>query len=118
MKEHHCVSRLGEHFVLYENNEGVHICPACGSAELNSPAYDSNGEPSFQMCSCGFEFGFDDEPSASPQAIESIVKSWERWRAKVIKRSSYLESTLTKCENNLKNLGISLRFDLIPTKDE
>jgi hypothetical protein len=118
MKEHNCVTRNGEHFVLYEDEEGNHICPVCGSAELRAPAYDPDGRPSFQMCSCEFEYGFDDEPSASSRAVEGIVKNWERYRAKVIKRSSYLESTLTQCENNLKNLGIVLSFDLIPVKND
>ncbi len=116
MNNHHCVTELGEHFILYENEGGDHLCPVCGSAELASPAYDNEGLPSFQMCSCEFEYGFDDTPSASPQAIEGIENNWDRWRTKVIKKSSYLESTLTKCENNLKNIGITLAFDLIPVK--
>lgn len=119
MKEHHCVTTEGEYFILYENEEGAHICPVCGSAELASPAYDCEGRPSFQMCSCEFEYGYDDTPSASSRAIGGgIQKNWESWRLKVIKRSSYLTSTLRKCERNLQNLGISLAHDLIPVKNE
>lgn len=70
------------------------------------------------MCSCEFEYGFDDTPSASPKAIDGgLEKNWDLWRNKVIKRSSYLASTLTKCENNLKNIGITLAFDLLPIKN-
>lgn len=117
MKEHHCVTEQGEHFLLYEKEDGVHICPVCGSAELASPAYDSEGRSSFQMCSCEFEYGYDDTPSASSRAKEGgLKKNWEIWRSKVIKRSSYLSSTLTKCESNLKNIGITLAFDLTPVK--
>jgi len=58
MKEHHCVSQYGEHFIIRENDEGVYLCPVCGSAEFDEPPYDENGSPSFQMCSCGFEYGF------------------------------------------------------------
>lgn len=119
MKEHHCVTEHGEHFILFENDDGIHICPVCGSAELPSPAYDGDGLPSFQMCSCKFEYGFDDAPSASSRAVEGgIQKNWELWRKKVIRKSSHLESTLAKCERNLKNIGISLAFDLIPVKNE
>lgn len=119
MKEHHCVTEYGEHFILFENDDGVHVCPVCGSAELSSPAYDSEGLPSFQMCSCEFEYGYDDTPSASSRAVEGgIQKNWELWRKKVIKKSSYLKATLEKCENNLKNIGITLAFDLIPVKNE
>ena len=118
MKKHHCVTNLGEHFILFENEQGAHICPVCGSPELMSPAYDSDGNPSFQMCSCGFEYGFDDTPSASSKAINGgIEKNWELWRNTLIKRSSYLTSTLNKCESNLKNIGISLAFDLMPVKN-
>ncbi len=117
MKEHHCVTEKGEHFILYENEEGAHICPVCGSPELESPAYSEEGYASFQMCSCGFEFGYDDTPSASSRAIEGIENNWDIWRKKVIKKSSYLKSTLSQCEDNLKNLGISLAFDLTPVKN-
>ena len=47
MKKHQCVTNLGEHFILLENEDGLHICPVCGSPELNSPAYDSDGNPLF-----------------------------------------------------------------------
>jgi len=117
MKENHCVTEEGEHFILYESDDGVHVCPVCGSIELASAAYDSEGRPSFQMCSCGFEYGFDDSSFASNEAIEGIENNWDRWREKLIKKSSYLESTLTKCQDNLTNIGISLAFDLIPTKN-
>ncbi len=116
MKIHHCVTKLGEHFTLNENESGEHICPVCGSAELESPAYDSEGLPSFQMCSCGFEYGYDDTPLASSNAVEGIENNWDMWRIKVIKKASYSKSTLTKCETNLKNIGITLAFDLIPVK--
>lgn len=119
MKKHHCVTEQGEHFLLYENEDGIHICPVCGSAELSSPAYSTEGLPSFQMCSCEFEYGYDDTPSASPRATAGgIEKNWEVWRLKVIKKSSYLPRTLAKCENNLKNIGIVLANDLIPVKNE
>jgi hypothetical protein len=36
------------------------------------------------MGSCGFEFGFDDEPGASKDAVGGVVNNWERWRSKII----------------------------------
>ncbi len=114
MKELHCVTESGESFSLFQKEDGFHVCPVCGSDELESPAYSTDGLPSFQMCSCGFEYGFDDTFSASPQAAEGIEENWKRWRLKVIKGSSYLKSTLDKCEKNLRNIGIELAFDLIP----
>ncbi len=38
-----------------------YICPVCGYPYLQSPPYDSDGNPSYDICDCcGFEFGFDD----------------------------------------------------------
>ncbi|WP_040644455.1 hypothetical protein [Pseudoalteromonas rubra] len=117
MKQHHCVTEEGEHFLLYENDEGVHICPVCGSAELAAPAYNNNGLPSFQMCSCEFEYGYDDSPLASSRAVKGgLQKNWEVWRKRVIQRSSHLPESLAKCESNLKNIGIVLAYDLIPVQ--
>ena len=105
--------------MLFQTENGTHVCPVCGSPELYSPAYNEGGLPSFQMCSCGFEFGFDDTPSASSRAVEGgIQANWDFWRLKVVKRSSYLTSTLEKCQENLKNIGISLGYDLIPIKNQ
>ena len=118
MIETYCVTEHGECFSLFQLEGGPHVCPVCGSAELSTSAYAEDAAPSFQMCSCGFEFGFDDNPAASAQAVEGIVKNWERWRLKVIKRSSYLTSALETCERNLKNIGIELAFDLVPVKIE
>lgn len=102
MKEHNCVTEYGEHFILFENDDGVNICPVCGSAELASSAYDCGGLPSFQMCSCEFEYGYDDTPLASSRAVEGgIQKNWELWRKKVIKKSSYLKATLSKMRKQL-----------------
>jgi len=114
MKEHHCVTESGEHFIIFQNDADVYLCPVCGSAEFNVPPYDSNGIPSFQMCSCGFEFGFDDSSLASPEALEGIVSNWNRWRLKVIEKNKNNKNSLAKLERNLKQIGYQLSFDLIP----
>ena len=116
MKEHHCVTQLGEHFIILQNNEGAYLCPVCGSAELNEPPYDENGSASFQVCSCGFEFGFDDSSLASKEASEGIVPNWDRWRLKVIEKNKYSKSSFQKLEQNLKAIDYKLGFDLIPVK--
>jgi len=116
MKEHHCVSQYSEHFIILENDEGVYLCPVCGSAEFNEPPYDENGSPSFQMCSCGFEFGFDDSNLASKEALEEIVPNWDRWRLKVVDRNKHTKQDLERLEHNLKQIGYRLAFDLIPMK--
>ncbi len=116
MKEHHCVTPTGEYFIIHQNNEGIYFCPVCGSSEFKEPPYDQDGLASFQMCSCGFEFGYDDSNLASKEAVESIVPNWDRWRLKVIEKNKFSKSKLQKLEYNLKNIGYKLAFDLIPVK--
>lgn len=118
MKEHHCVTQLGEHFILLQDDEGTYLCPICGSAEFNEPPYDENGLASFQMCSCGFEFGFDDSSLATKEASEGIVLNWDRWRLKVIEKNKHSKSSFQKLEQNLKAIGYQLAFDLIPVKKD
>jgi hypothetical protein len=116
MKTIHCVNDAGEYFAILKNEQGTFICPVCGSPEFKEAPYNEDGTASFQMCSCGFEFGFDDSPLASKEAVEGIVNNWDRWRLKVIEKCSHSKQDLEKLENNLDNLGIYLAFDLIPVK--
>jgi hypothetical protein len=116
MKICHCVNKEGEHFTILQNDDGIYCCPICGSPEFEETPYDENGSASFQMCSCGFEFGYDDSPLASEEAVEGIVANWDRWRLKVIKKRASSKTELEKLENNLHNLNIDLAFDLIPVK--
>lgn len=116
MKDNHCVSEYGEHFIIFQNDEGAYLCPVCGSAEFNESPYDANGSPSFQMCSCGFEYGFDDSNLASSEALEGMVANWDRWRLKVINKNKHTKRSLDNLENNLEQIGYKLAFDLIPVK--
>ena len=110
------MSQFGEHFTIHQNDDGVYLCPICGSAEFDESPYDESGRPSFQMCSCGFEFGFDDSNLASNDALEEIVANWDRWRLKVIDKNKHTKPSLEALENNLKQIGYRLAFDLIPVK--
>ncbi len=117
MKKNYCVNQDdGEDFILFQNDEGLYCCPICGSPEFTEAPYDENGSASFQMCSCNFEFGYDDSQKASKEAVEGIEANWERWRLKVIEKCSHSKQELEDLEKKLKNLGIYLAFDLIPVK--
>jgi hypothetical protein len=116
MKEHHCVTQLGEGFIILQDTEGKYFCPVCGAPEFNKPPYHQDGSASFQMCSCGFEFGFDDSNLASKEALDGVVPNWDRWRLKVIEKNKNSKSNLQNLEKNLKNIGYNLAFDLIPAK--
>ncbi len=114
MKEHHCVTQEGEHFLILQDEEGSYLCPVCGSPEFTSPPYYPDGAPSFQMCSCGFEFGFDDSNAATRDAVEGIVNNWNRWRIDVIQSRRTNKAALKELEANLEKIGYKLAFDLIP----
>ena len=116
MKKIHCINKKGEEFFLFQNSDGVYCCPVCGSPEFQEAPYYENGAASFQMCSCGFEFGYDDSPLATKEAVEGVKANWDRWRLKVIKQNSQSKSDLESLEKNLANLGIYLAFDLLPVK--
>jgi len=111
-----CVTKEGEYFSLLQNEEGVYLCPVCGSPEFDEPPYTHNGEPSFNLCSCGFEFGFDDSPLASSEAVQGIVDNWDRFRLIVIENGSKSKEDLLVLEFNLANIGYKLAFDLLPIK--
>lgn len=110
------MTELGEYFVIRQNCEGTYCCPVCGSPEFKEAPYGDDGLASFQMCSCGFEFGFDDSSLASIEAIEGIIPNWDRWRLKVINRSASSKLELKALEINLHNIGYKLAFDLLPVK--
>jgi hypothetical protein len=68
----------GERIVLAISLDGYCFCPVCGekSKDVDWRPYDNEGHPSYDICSCGFEYGFDD--SGEPPYDES----WERYRRK------------------------------------
>lgn len=117
MKSIICVA-ASETFSIFQTEGGMFCCPVCGSPELEPAPYNENGHPAFIMCSCGFEFGFDDSPDASPEAVEGIQNNWKRWRRILINQAATNKSSLDKLENQLKNIKIRLAFDLIDVPDE
>ena len=66
--------------------------------------YDDDGHPSYDICNCGFEYGFDD--SGEPP----YEKSWESYRAKwlVGKIKIFKKLTLTQKKEQLLNIGIDI----------
>ncbi len=116
MKIVRCKNKKNEIFVLFKNPGGLYCCPVCGSPEFTEAPYYEDGSASFQMCSCGFEFGYDDSPLATKEAVEGIKANWDRWRLKMIEHCAQSKSDLENLEKNLKNIGIHLAFNLLPEK--
>jgi len=62
MKTDSCYHPSGEVIVLHQADTGLWLCPVCGRESFAEPPYADDGSPSFEMCECGLEFGFDDSP--------------------------------------------------------
>lgn len=94
----------GEKVELKISSDGFCYCPVCGekSNDLEWRPYLENGYGTFDICNCGFEYGFDDggEPPYD--------KSWENYRDKWLqgKVEIYFGKKMTKAEKleQLKNL--------------
>jgi len=93
-----------ENITLYKETDGLWYCPVCGSLELKlQPRTEEGG--SFEMCSCGFEFGFDDEPAASAQAVRGVVSNWDRWRQMLILKFRHQPEELNQLRLQLAKIG-------------
>jgi hypothetical protein len=86
MQSHLETLRDGTQVALYVDDYGTWACPVCGSVELSCQPYAEGGAASFEMCGCGFEFGFDDDPGASATALPSVVANWEVWRERLLRK--------------------------------
>lgn len=108
MEGHSVVLRDGSTATLYRAESGQWACPICGSVELSQAPYDSDGSASFEMCSCGFEFGFDDDPGASAQADPSVAANWLTWRSRFLSKFRNHPEALAKVVARLRGIGVSV----------
>jgi len=99
--------RDGSTAFLHQAETGFWICPVCGSPELLNQPYYPEGAASFQMCSCGFEFGFDDDPGASASALPGVQENWSSWRSKLV--SQMTANQLVQLKSNLATIGVYIQ---------
>jgi hypothetical protein len=68
----------GENVELTLSSDGFCYCPVCGKKSLDKDwrPYDKDGHPSYDICSCGFEYGFDD------RGEPPYGNSWKNYREK------------------------------------
>ncbi|MGL4819524.1 MAG: hypothetical protein ACRC5C_06050 [Bacilli bacterium] len=83
-------------------------CLVCGFNELYEPPFNSENEPSDEICPCcGFHFGFDDDC----EQFESKIDTYVHWRNKWINGGCNWFSTGRKprkcwdASEQLKQLG-------------
>jgi hypothetical protein len=108
VKESAVRTKHGEAFTIYQADKGLWCCPVCGSPELEEPPYLEDGAPSFDICSCGFEFGYDDSPLATSAAVKGVVKNWERWRKKMTDSYPKGSGEYAELKKNLENIGVMI----------
>lgn len=70
----------GDIIELVISSKGNCFCPVCGVESIDKDwrPYDETGHPSYDVCSCGFEYGFDDS------GVPPYEVSWENYRKKWI----------------------------------
>jgi hypothetical protein len=108
MEAHRVTLRDGSTAILYCSESGSWACPICGSVELSQPPYYSDGSASFDMCSCGFEFGYDDDPGASPEADPSVPSNWSKWRARFLRKVQAHPGALAQVTERLRAIGVAV----------
>jgi hypothetical protein len=108
MEAHRVTLRDGTSADLYRSEFGLWACPICGSVELTEQPYYSDSSPSFAMCSCGFEFGFDDDPGASAEADPSVTANWSKWRARFLRKLQPHPQALAQVVERLRAIGVAV----------
>ena len=106
MEAHRVTLRDGTDATLYRSESGSWACPVCGSVELAEQPYYSDGSASFAMCSCGFEFGFDDDPGASAEADPSVAANWIKWRTRFLRKLQPHPQALAQVADRLRAIGV------------
>ena len=92
----------------------MYCCPVCGSDVNDEIPYSENGQPSFEICpSCGFQYGYDDDPGATDEACEGIKNNWDRWLKNHIDDMKNDRDNLNDLIQSLMNIDVKLGFDLL-----
>lgn len=94
----------GENVKFYKRGN-FWCCPICGNPGLDEPPYSVEGYPTYEICICGFEFGYDDDPMACEGALPKTTDNWIRHRKKFV-FSINDDKQHQKVINNMKIIGI------------
>lgn len=106
MKKELITTPSGKTITLIISAEGYCHCPVCGELAKNKGwrPYDELGHPSYDICSCGFEFGFDDAGEPPYHG------SWENYREKWLNSDVgvYSRKNMSRAEKliQLKNIQV------------
>jgi hypothetical protein len=90
------------------SEDGFALCPVCGEKAENKEfkAYDDEGNPSYGICRCGIEYGYDCNSN-------STEKDWDRYRKKWLNEELDFGNSKTKPKSKkiiqLMNIGIKVK---------
>lgn len=94
---------------IYESDTNNWVCPVCGYPKLNKIPYSFDEVATFTMCPyCMFEFGFDDDPSASNEACFNIIESWRTYRNNFLEEITDDIEKVKKVKEWLKDIGVNI----------
>jgi hypothetical protein len=81
-------------FEITIDEKGCCFCPVCGIKTGNKDwrPYNEDGTPTYDICECGFEYGFDDS------GVPPYEESWDRYR------KSWLNEELDFGDSKTKSL--------------
>jgi hypothetical protein len=96
----------GEKFELIISSDGYCFCPVCGEKSNNEEwrPYDETGLPSYDICKCGFQFGYDD--SGVPPYEISWANYRQKWLNNEINQHFGKRKSKEEKINQLKNIGL------------
>lgn len=108
--------RTGERIELIISPKGRCYCPVCGSEAGNHDwrPYDDQGEGQYDICECGFQFGYTDAGRDSYKKYWSEYKKY--WLSKDDERGlkwlgkeefkKYIKARRIQKIEQLKNIGV------------
>ncbi len=90
------------------SNDGFALCPVCGEKSENKDfrAYDNTATPSYGICGCGIEYGYECNS-------DSTEEDWNRYRTKWLNEELDFGNSKKMIRSRkieqLKNIGVKIK---------
>tara|TARA_R110000850_G_scaffold180780_1_gene306243 strand:+ start:57 stop:392 length:336 start_codon:yes stop_codon:yes gene_type:complete len=100
--------QLGFSIPLTVTDDGYCFCPVCGYKSNNKSwrPYNTKGYPSYDICKCGFEYGYDCGPDGP------LENDWAHYRLKWLSGELDYGDSKRLCKKDkilrLRNIGIEV----------
>jgi len=95
-----------EQVILIISDDDYCYCPVCGVKSKNKEwrPYDDRGQPSYDICSCGFQYGYNDSDEPPYEISWSIYR--KKWMNDQINETVGEKLTPAEKRKQLKNIGV------------